>query len=203
MSLHEIDVRGRLKAFLDRRSVPKNLDGKPTAYAAELDALARAIMRRAPHAPELAEWWPRFEERVAEINITRLWPTEGEVKKAADAIAPDRTSSSRAPEATGIEFSLTLNAKRIREGQHVGDDWIYGKGAAELVAAGKITLDDLRPYRSAMFFVAKDTYPEEMAKRMERDWIKRYADAVAAVAAPRVHRHLAIPDKRGDKTEAW
>ena len=65
------------------------------------------------------------------------------------------------------EFSMRVNANRIKAGEAVGDDYIYGGLAAELLKIRRITENDLRPYRSSMFFADRSLHGEDIAKRKE------------------------------------
>lgn len=201
MNMHEADVHTKLRRFLERRSMPKALEGKPNAIGDELDALVRAVARHAPHHPNLDDWWGGFEERLAEGNTTRSWPTEGEVKIAAKGGVVVALTT-RAPNTADLDFVLRLNTGRIERGEVVGEDWFYGNGAARLVSAGTVKLAQLRPYRSGLYFAEKEFYGEEKARANEQTRQRQFDDALAAVNAPRVrHQGTAAPDKRGDKSE--
>lgn len=191
MSLHETEIRSRLKRFLDRRSMPKFLEDKPQAISDELGAMTRAISRFAPRG-DMSEWWSRFEADLGERNTTRSWPSEGEVSASCKAVT-DR-SGPRIAEQGSID-PYAINAKRIQNGEAVGDEWFYGRRAVELIEKGLATEGQLRPYRSALFFQMREVWGEDKAREKEAELIRRHEDAKSE--GQRNQRgNLAIPDKR-------
>lgn len=57
MGMHENDAKSRLIRFLDRKSMPRRLEGKPIAMDDEISALLKATLRHAPRgAEQLADW---------------------------------------------------------------------------------------------------------------------------------------------------
>ncbi len=178
MNLHQSDLTARLKRFLERRSIPRALENKPTAIADEVRALVAAIGRYAPQAPALSDWWDAFEARLGEGNVTRAWPTEGEIKAAAMA----GKKSERIDASGSFELdSAAIWAKRMLAGEPVGDDCFYGGMAIEMLNRGLVSMNDIRPYRSAMYFSRKEFYGEVVAREKENADIDRhsYSEQVA------------------------
>lgn len=166
MNLHTADVTARLKRFLTRRSVPKSLDGKPDAMADQVAALARLIQGYAPRDPEaLSAWWPRFEALVGQ-EADLYWPTEKQIAVAAKALAP---VSSVRPREEGDISCAEAAAKRMNAGEAVGEDWLYGRGACEMIEAKLVTREVMTAYRSGAYFRRKDMYGEEAALAWEAD----------------------------------
>lgn len=106
MSLHHADVVQRIRRFLDRRSVPRAIEGKQKAMLDEVNALAEAVARYAPKGEALANWWPMFEARLGEVNATRAWPTEGEVRLAAQDCKPQNTMGGGMAEERAVDLMV-------------------------------------------------------------------------------------------------
>jgi len=165
------DLTRLLATFLDRKSVPMNLQGKPNAQAAEVNALIHAVMRFAPRS-DWAEWWERMETAIGERSKTRGWPTEGEIKDAAlSLIGSAKVSMNFEP---WVADTHAIMAERIKAGAIVGEAWVYGRCAVELIDRGMVTEGQLRPYRSALFFTDKDVYGQAEALRLEADRERRH-----------------------------
>lgn len=85
MNLHDADIKSRLSRFLTRKQIPRRLDSNPSATDDEIAALVAAIARNAPRTAErLAEWWPAFEAALGEV-CGSMWPTEKEIRDAAQS----------------------------------------------------------------------------------------------------------------------
>jgi hypothetical protein len=176
MNLREADVLGRLKRFLDRRTMPTALQGKPDAIRDELEAMCRVILKFAGR--EMADWWPKFEAEVGTLNTTRSWPTEGEVAKACRSVSEVRSVTLAEP---GDTDPVAFAAKRIKAGETVGDHWLYGPQCLALLKSGLVTDADLAPYRSSLFFAMSNVWGEdkaradEAARRQHHDEARRMA----------------------------
>jgi hypothetical protein len=160
--LTKADITTRLRAYLDRRTMPKSLEGKPAAIAAEVESMANAIMRYA--GSPLRDWWPRFEEVLVEANETRSWPTAGECAKAARSIS----APSLRPAEAGDINSDAIWAKRITSGQACSEHHCWGRPGVELIRKGLISEADLEPFRKRFYFKRVDTYGEAAAREFER-----------------------------------
>jgi len=196
MSLHESDIKSRLSRFLDRKHMPKRLEGKGGAMEDEIRALVAAIVRNAPRtADRLADWWPIFEATLSE-DCGPMWPTEREIRDAAKKAHRD------APKAQAVDWVIDpaeLASRRMAAGEPVGDSWIYGIGACELAARRLVTEDQMRAYRSAAFFHRKDVLGEENALAWEAEQKARHEQAKDIWAHrndPRGHRSAQMPSKR-------
>ena len=171
MSLHHHDLRIRLTRFLDRRSVPRRLEDKPQAQADEINALVEALARSAPRDPDaLREWWPGFEARIGEAAHSS-WPTIKDVRECAKASLADRP----APEGEKWKIdSAELHARRMKAGEPVGEGWLYGVLACEMISRGLIDRETMERHRKAAFWNRADAYNEEEARRWEADVKQRH-----------------------------
>lgn len=174
--IHEADVTVRLSRFLDRRQMPKRLEGKEAAIADEVRALVAVVLRYAPRDPDrLAAWWPGFERTLGE-NSTGLWPIEREIRDAAGAI--NKASASGGPSTEWKIDEAELAARRMREGQQVGEGWLWGRMAVDMIARGLIDRETMEKYRSALFLANRKTYGEEFALAREAECKARHQAAI-------------------------
>jgi hypothetical protein len=168
MSLHDSDIAARLKRFLDRRALPRRLEGKPAACEDEIRALSAALARNAPRSPDaLAGWWPLFETILGEASPS-LWPTEKEVRDAAQAASKNRPVAVRAEDAVDMSDEA-INARRMQRGEPVGEGWLWGRNAVAMIARGLIDRETMQSYRSGAFLARKALYGEAAALAWEAD----------------------------------
>ena len=178
MSLHESDIRTRLTRLLDRKQMPRRLEGKGGAMEDEIRALAQAVQRNAPRSAErLADWWPHFEAAIGEIATGGLWPTEREIKDAAKAVG---TMAPQVAVATETRSELQITADRMARGDAVGEGWLYGRAACELIRERMVDQDTMVRYRSAAFLTRKAAYGEVAALAWEADQKARHEAAKAS-----------------------
>jgi hypothetical protein len=166
-------IRPKFLAFLNRRAIPRHLDNKADVQRDEIAALLRAVTAVCPDR-NYQEWWPRFEDALDEAADYRTWPTVSEIRKAS-------SQCSRGVAVSGgpVEFDTNrINADRIKAGHPVGDFWVYGRGAAELLESGLVTEEDLKPLRSKLFFAMVDVLGEEPALEREKAFKAHHAAAV-------------------------
>lgn len=186
-------ILARLTRFLSRRSMPTALRDSQQAQDDEIAAIVGLIAKFAPQRPEdLAAWWTNFEADLGQRNTTRSWPSEGEIAASCKAVSSAPTH--RLAEGTEIDANA-INARRIKAGDPVGEFWVYGTMAAELLQSRAVTDADLRPYRSSLFFNDREVYGEEEARRMEGERLNRHAEAMRRVGG-QAQRPMPIPDKR-------
>ncbi|MDX5416060.1 MAG: hypothetical protein LPK88_07040 [Alphaproteobacteria bacterium] len=171
MSLHDTDISQRLERYLARRAMPRRLEGKPEAQDDELRALVSAVRRFAP-AGKLHEWWPKLEDALVDECTTPAWPTEREIRAAAQAVNRD-TSGGSAP----VFDTHEIMGRRMERGDAVPESFLYGREAVEMIARGLVDEVTMRKYRSAAYFRRKDLYGETEAQRWEDEGKQRHDDA--------------------------
>ncbi len=174
MNLHTSDILSRLRRFLDRRQAPRRIEGKPQAEADEVAALVGATERNAPRgADNLAAWWPAFERELGEAG-SGLWPTEKEVREAAGrANASQPKAGSQAP----VFDPHEINARRMDRGEPVGEGYLYGREAVEMIRRGLVDEATMKKYRSGAFLARKATQGEASALRWEAEAKARHQAA--------------------------
>lgn len=173
MNIRKNELTTCLRTYLDRKSVPMNLNGKPEAQQSEINALLHSVIRHAPKE-NYVEWFGRLEIALGDASKTRGWPTEGEIKSAARSI--EVPSSKRPANVEDID-PLEEMSRRMNAGEDVGDSCFYGRMAVDMKARGLIHESTLRSYRSAWYFSAKKTYGEGKARELEDRLRQRQAEA--------------------------
>lgn len=157
------------RRWLERFSPPASIKGNGRAMQDAADALLRVLLKFAPQ-----DEYGAFVNRAldtAEFQMkTRAWPTVHELGAACSNVRKEMPVS----EGGSTMDPHEIAARKIHNRQPVGDGWIYGRGAHELVERGLVRDSDLIPYRSGLFFQMKDVYGEETAIAMENDYRRRH-----------------------------
>lgn len=186
MSLHDSDVTARFSTFLDRKALPRRLEGKQMAQDDEMRALIATILRYAPRsAPALAGWWPLFESALSEA-CGDYWPSEKHIRPAAEIAsksAPKLRDETGGPDMRPV----AIIARKMQRGEAVGEAWLWGRNAVELATSSLIDRDTVARYRSAAFLARKAVYGESDALAWEADAQARHE------AAKDVWRHRRDP----------
>ena len=107
----------------------------------------------------------------------RTWPTSKVIMTAAGQVV-QKSSERKAIAKAEAKSPEQINADRIKNGDAVGEYWVYGRGAQSLLAMGLVEMSDLRRLRSGLFFAAKDAWGADVARAKEAEWIAR--DELAA-----------------------
>jgi hypothetical protein len=198
MSLHDNDLKAKLARFLNRKSPPRLLDGKPDAQADETLALLAVLRRCAPRDPDaLQGWWAAFEPALSE-SCGRMWPTEKEIsavaREVSAAVLGQRKGGPDAPRFDPAEQA----GRRMANGEPVGESWLYGVCACELIARGLVDRQTMTAYRSGAYHARRDAYGKAQADAWEDEAKQRHDEGRALWAAreaKRAPRDTAIPDK--------
>lgn len=197
MGLHEHDISKRLAGFLDRKAAPRHLtgEGRESALDAETAELTSVAARAAPRDPDyLRDWWPVFENALNEA-CGRSYPTIREIRDAAKRASAERQrpSGNSAPSTKLDDVAIT--ARRMRAGEAVGEEWLYGRLAVEMIARGEVDQATMDRYRSAAYHARKHAYGADKAQAWEVDAKARHAAAIRARHADRSQRDTSVPDR--------
>lgn len=192
--MHFSDVSARLTRFLERRQIPRRIEGKEAATRDEIKALSDAVYRSAPRDTQaLAAWWPAFERALGEIG-SGLWPTEREIKDAAKIATAERpVRSGQASEQTD---AVAITAQAMDAGRAVGEGWLYGRNAVELIRRQLVTREVMTAYRSGAFLARREIYGEAAALQWEAEAKARHDAAKLMLRDTEARpRNAQIPDK--------
>ena len=203
MNLRQADITEMLERWLDRLAPPRHLSEKPQAAQEEVEALLRILTKMAPQA-DYQPFIRRVFDQVEYVAKARTWPTVSEIGSACAAV---RKESPKADDLTGdsaAKSPVEIAAARMSRGDPVGEQWLYGTLACELIASGNVDEATMRRYRSGAFFAQKHTYGEDAARRWEAEMQARH-DAARAVWRDRQEREtrqIHIPNKTSKPQEA-
>jgi hypothetical protein len=144
MSYRTDELTAAVLRWLDRYSPPGRVAASPQLVEAERTALLRAVLSRAPaQTDECREWVGALLDAAERAMRTRAWPSVGDIHRAADSL-PRRGGAALADRPRTDD---ELAAARIAAGEPVGETWVFGARASNLVAAGLVTDAQLEPYR--------------------------------------------------------
>lgn len=196
MSLRNAEIARQFQDWLQRYTPPQGIKANPKALQAEADALLKVVLRFAPN-DGYHGWVADALEQCAYAMKTRAWPTVNELGAACS----NRRKEAREAftDNTTPKDDFERYAERIHQKLPVGDGWIYGRNAWELINRGLVTDADLQPYRSSLFFSMKDNWGEEKALAVEAEFKRRHADAKDT--GPIRNRDVQLPNKRMEAAE--
>lgn len=197
MSARNEYLAENFNAWLERYSPPRIMAERPEAAQQEADTLLRIIGRYAP-TQDYAAWLDGILRTLTEGMTARTWPTGGEISKACKE-ASRFAAKPVEPEVVGERDEAQTAARKMNDGQHVGEGWLYGVGACELAARGLVTLDTMQRYRSAAFHSRKLMYGEPAALQWENEARDRHEAGKALWRArkeKRESRIIKFPDMR-------
>lgn len=179
--------------WLDRFSPPRAIQNNPKAMQDDANAMLAIVGKYAP-SQGYAEWLAKVLVDLTEGMTTRSWPAPGELVKACKARIEHREKPK------GEEWKLdeceSIGAK-MKAGQPVGEGWLYGRSAVDLIKRGLVDLETMTAYRSAAFFSRKDVQGEESALRWEAEAKERHEVAKAMLRDTESKpRNIVLPNKR-------
>lgn len=127
----------------------------------------------------------RVEDAFRELRrgyTQRQWPTVAHFVRAVEQTAvkwAKVTDQDGEGGSVYLPSEFQIAARRIKAGEAVGDTWVFGRGAVDLLNAGLVAEGDLRPYRSTLYFSAKAAGGRDYAEAIEAKIIARHEWAVA------------------------
>lgn len=183
MSIRTESIAKTFSAWLERYSPPQMMKEKPDVMQAEVETLLRVILKFAPQEGYNG-WVDRMLDRLEYQMKTRAWPTKGEVGSICSNMRKE-TAQSSGVKAPDPKDELQVMADRINAGEFVGDGFLYGRQAVDLLRNGLVSGDTMRKYRSALYFSMKDAWGEEKARQVEATLIAKHD------AAERLHSDTA------------
>lgn len=177
-------ITSRLNEFLRQYQKPTHLDNE--AGLTEIRTITEEInnLISASSSPDdLAQKVDGCFRSIRQDYTQRTWPTPAhfvkgmKVVQARSSIGADNAAGR--PSVAQMKGPHEINADRMAAGDAVGDSWVYGRGAVELLREGMVTQDTLRKYRSALYFRAKEVGGPEYAAQIEEAMKARHAAAEA------------------------
>lgn len=175
-------ITGQANRFLAEWKRPEHLTNE-TAMA-RLRATAEAINKRLPaslNREGLEQACSDIFQAVSETYRGRDWPDVAVFAKCSEERG---IQAAKASPVAQVFDTVDINLCRLRKGDALGDEWMFGRRAVELLEAGA-TEDDLDRCRSALFFGFKEVWGIEGARRVEMDLRRRHDDALTLAGKPR------------------
>lgn len=174
MNLRDAEIRGKVNSWLDRFAVPSHLADKPQAAQQEAEAILRMFLRYAPR-DDVQPFLNRAFDNIDAAKKSRYWPTPHEIGDVCSALAK-RDARPVADSSTDMRPEA-ITGRRMAAGEAVGEGWLYGRLAVDLIAGGHVTKEVMTAYRSAAFFNRKDLYGEGAALEWEAEAKERHEAA--------------------------
>ncbi len=149
------ELKTKTLKMLGRLNAPRAVQNNDESMKSEAEFLCNQIIKLAP-SQNYTQWFIDFETTLLSNLETRTWPTAKEISKAAKIIAPKRPEFKELSSEKYQPNELKINAERIKNGQDVGENYIMGAMAEQMVKAGLVAEKQLEPYK-------------EYLKRMKND----------------------------------
>lgn len=176
MSARNEALHAEFTRWLGRYSPRRALQQNEQALGDEINALMRMVLKMAPNSDYL-RWLEKVTTNLDFQMKTSAWPTVAEVGAACSNMNKHAALNSPKPRHSQQKRPMDIASDRMKNGDFVGDEWIYGRNAVEMMSEGLVDQETLRKYRSALYFSAKAVYGDEIAKRREAEWIAKHESA--------------------------
>lgn len=149
------ELKEKTLKMLGRLNAPRAVQNNDENMKNEAEFLCNQIIKLAP-SKNYNEWFQDFEQNLLSNLETRTWPTAKEISKSAKAIAPKRPEFRELEPEKYQPNELKINANRINNNEPVGENYVMGAMAEQMVRAGLVAEKQLEPYK-------------EYLKRMKND----------------------------------
>lgn len=176
MSYRTDEIASTLLAFLDRYSPPRNIAADPRKVQEEREALVKVVVRRAPAS--YRDWLAAVLEDVERAMETRAWPSVADLHRACDR----NKIAAASVVAMAVRDDYQITAERIQARDPIGEDYLYGPKAVELVGRGLATDAALDPYRSGVFWSHVEVYGYDRAQAMQAERRRFHGASVRPVS---------------------
>jgi len=191
------EISGIFTRWLERYSPPRSLDGNMRAQQDEVAALLGVILRFAP-ATAYSGFVAGVLDRIEYQMKTRAWPTKSEV---ATACTDFRKQAGRQDvgQATAIDMTAeAITARKMQRGENVGEGWLWGRNAVEMIRRGLVDRETMEAYRSGAFLARRAQYGEASALAWEAEAKARHEEAKQVAKGENGPRGYGapLPDKR-------
>ena len=178
MDFRKTEISQRLNEWLDRLAVPFHLRDKPEAAQKEAEALLRMVLKYAPKTDYVA-----FVNRICDLLDSRMkdrkWPSPHDMGAACANVAKDAAKDSAV--ASDLDNSPeAITGRRMARGEPVGEGWLWGRAAVDLIAGQHVTREVMDRYRSGAFLARREAYGEEAALAWEAEAKARHDSARTA-----------------------
>lgn len=149
------ELKTKTLKMLGRLNAPRSVQNNNENMKSEAEFLCNQILKLAP-SKNYSQWFSDFEENLLSNLETRTWPTAKEISRSAKFIAPKRPEFRELNPEKYQPNEFKINAERIKNGEPVGESYIMGAMAEQMVRVGLVAEKQLEPYK-------------EYLKRMKND----------------------------------
>lgn len=166
--------------FLRQYQRPSHLDNE--AAMREIAAIAEEVNALVSTSSSPDEFKGRILDACRILRQTytqRAWPMPAHFIKAMEAVAAkvNKSVSADAKVAT-FDSAQQIAAQRIIEGEPVGDGWLYGRLALDLLSSGLVSESDLARYRETLRRSLERIYGPDKAALTVARLEQRHLDAI-------------------------
>ena len=166
--------------FLRQYQRPSHLDNE--AAMREIAAIAEELNALVSTSSSPDEFKGRVIDACRILRQTytqRAWPMPAHFIKAMEAVAAkvNKSVSADAKVAT-FGSAQQIAAQRIIEGEPVGDGWLYGRLALDLLNSGLVSEAELSRYRESLRRSAERVFGADQTARMFARLEQRHRDAI-------------------------
>lgn len=166
-------IEDAVMRFQARYTPPRAMskDAQEDTFAAVCASINRKLPSKVTEEG-LRDRLSRIFEYVSDRHETNAWPLQAEYTKAVNATA----ASGSMPASTEWKVDPVAHAaRRMRAGEPVGQEWLFGRGLMELSMQQGITEAEVKPYRVSLFYADRDLVGEAEAQRRQTDRMARNA----------------------------
>lgn len=184
--------------FSGRYNPPKDFRGNEKAEKAEAEALLGVLLKFAP-SKEPAGFVSRVLDQLEYQLKFRLWPNKQEIGAVCANITKDQPKAEGGGEDMRDMRDIAIASRRMARGEPVGESYLWGRLAVEMIAERMVDEKTMTAYRSGAFLARRGFYGEESALAWEREAKERHAAAKRIWGernTERTPRDVVIPDKR-------
>ena len=198
MSMHESELTMRIGRLLQRKEPRAKIRDNVQALKDETAALVGALRRNCPAKGDaLVDWWERFEAAIGEA-CGDFWPNEKHVI-AACKVASQSMPKTRDTTGGWVLDPYAINGRRMENREPVGENYLYGQDACELIARGLVTRETMEAYRKGAYWARRNLYGREKADAWEAEQKARHESAKSWFRdSERSMRDVTPPDKRAN-----
>lgn len=200
------DIANRLNDWLfsGRYNPPRDFKGNDRAEKAEAEALLSVLLKMAPHS-DYQSFLDAFFDRLEDTLKVRSWPNKHEVTQICSGLRKERPVL--VPESDQIDMSPeAIIGRKMARGEPVGEGWLWGLSAVELIVGRHVTKEVMDAYRLGAFNARADASTYDKAVEWENEAKQRHEDGKELYRARndrKEQRRIELGSKRGNLLEAY
>lgn len=187
--------------WLLRKTPPREFADRPQSAQAEAEALLKVLIKVAP-SQGYVEFVNEALDALDHQMKTRFWPNVNELGAACSNVKKEKHRRGNfQANAEGPDMRPeAITARKMQRGEPVGESWLYGRQACDLIASGLIDEPTMTAYRSGAFFARRAKYGQEAALEWEAEAKARHDDAKEIrKQVIQANRNTTPPNMRADR----